>query len=34
MNERALPEIMGRPGPVFVACKVVPELENEPIARC
>jgi len=31
--ERALPDIMGRPGPVFVACKVVPEIENEPIAR-
>ena len=31
--ERALPEIMGKPGPVFVSCKVVPEIENEPIAR-
>src|SRR6516162_10022989 len=31
--ERALPEIMGKPGPVFVACKVVPEIENEPIGR-
>ena len=31
--ERALPEIMGKPGPVFTACKVVPEIENEPIAR-
>ena len=31
--ERALPEIMGQPGPVFVACKVVPEIENEPIGR-
>ena len=31
--ERALPEIMGAPGPVFVACKVVPEIENEPIGR-
>jgi phosphonopyruvate decarboxylase len=31
--ERALPEIMSRPGPVFVACKVVPEIENEPISR-
>src|SRR5271165_3205451 len=31
--ERALPEIMGMPGPVFVACKVVPEIENEPIGR-
>jgi hypothetical protein len=24
---------MGAPGPVFVACKVVPEIENEPIGR-
>ena len=31
--ERALPEIMGKPGPVFTACKVVPEIENEPIGR-
>src|SRR5271165_1222814 len=31
--ERALPEIMGMPGPVFVACRVVPEIENEPIGR-
>jgi len=31
--ERALPEIMGKLGPVFVACKVVPEIENEPIGR-
>ena len=31
--ERALPEILGAPGPVFVACKVVPEIENEPIGR-
>lgn len=31
--ERALPDIMGGPGPVFVACKVVPEIENEPISR-
>ena len=31
--ERALPEIMGKPGPVFTTCKVVPEIENEPIAR-
>ena len=31
--ERALPEIVGKPGPVFVACKVVPEIENEPIGR-
>ena len=31
--ERALPGIMAAPGPVFVACKVVPEIENEPIGR-
>ena len=31
--ERALPEIMGKPGPVFVSCKVVPEIENAPIGR-
>jgi len=31
--ERALPDIMGGPGPVFIACKVVPEIENEPISR-
>ena len=31
--ERALPGIMAAPGPVFVACKVVPEVENEPIGR-
>jgi thiamine pyrophosphate-dependent acetolactate synthase large subunit-like protein len=31
--ERALPEIMRLPGPVFVACKVVAEIENEPIGR-
>jgi len=31
--ERALPEIFSAPGPVFVACKVVPEIENEPIGR-
>ena len=31
--ERGLPTIMAGPGPVFVACKVVPEIENEPIAR-
>jgi thiamine pyrophosphate-dependent acetolactate synthase large subunit-like protein len=30
---RELPSIMARPGPVFVACKVVPEIENEPIGR-
>jgi len=28
-----LPGILGRPGPVFVALKVVPEVENEPIGR-
>ena len=27
----ALPEILGQPGPVFVAMKVVPEVENEAI---
>jgi thiamine pyrophosphate-dependent acetolactate synthase large subunit-like protein len=31
--ERALPDIFAAPGPVFVACKVVPEIENEPIGR-
>jgi thiamine pyrophosphate-dependent acetolactate synthase large subunit-like protein len=29
----ALPAIMGGPGPVFVACKVVPEIENMPIGQ-
>ena len=29
----ALPEILGKPGPVFIAVKVVPEIENEPIGR-
>jgi thiamine pyrophosphate-dependent acetolactate synthase large subunit-like protein len=29
--DRALPEIMGRSGPVFVALKVYPEIENAPI---
>jgi thiamine pyrophosphate-dependent acetolactate synthase large subunit-like protein len=29
----ALPGIMAGPGPVFVACKVVPEIENAPIGR-
>ena len=29
--DRALPEILGRPGPVFVALKVYPEIENAPI---
>ena len=28
---KALPDILGKPGPVFVACKVVPEVENEAI---
>jgi sulfopyruvate decarboxylase subunit beta len=28
-----LPRIMDEPGPVFVACKVVPEIENAPIGR-
>ncbi len=31
--ERALPDILGQPGPVFAACKVFPEIENEPIGR-
>jgi thiamine pyrophosphate-dependent acetolactate synthase large subunit-like protein len=30
---RALPAILERPGPVFVALKLVPEIENEPIGR-
>jgi thiamine pyrophosphate-dependent acetolactate synthase large subunit-like protein len=30
---RALPEILAAPGPVFVAAKVLPEIENEPIHR-
>ena len=30
---RELPAILERPGPVFVALKVVPEIENEPIGR-
>jgi len=29
--QRALPDILGRPGPVFVALKVYPEVENAPI---
>ena len=29
----ALPEILGKPGPVFVAMKVNPEVENKPIAE-
>ena len=28
-----LPGILARPGPVFVALKVLPEVENEPIGR-
>jgi len=30
---KALPEILSGPGPVFVALKVFPEIENEPIGR-
>jgi thiamine pyrophosphate-dependent acetolactate synthase large subunit-like protein len=30
---RELPGIMDKPGPVFVALKVFPEVENEPIGR-
>ena len=30
---RELPAIIGRPGPVFVALKVYPEIENDPIGR-
>jgi sulfopyruvate decarboxylase subunit beta len=30
---RELPAILEQPGPVFVALKVVPEIENEPIGR-
>jgi thiamine pyrophosphate-dependent acetolactate synthase large subunit-like protein len=30
---RELPAILGRPGPVFVALKVYPEVENDPIGR-
>jgi phosphonopyruvate decarboxylase len=30
---RELPAILGRPGPVFVALKVYPEVENAPIGR-
>jgi sulfopyruvate decarboxylase subunit alpha len=29
----ALPDILGKPGPVFVAVKVAPEIENAPIGR-
>ena len=28
-----LPEILDKPGPVFVALKVAPEIENAPIGR-
>ncbi len=31
--EREMPAIIGRLGPVFVALKVYPEVENEPIGR-
>jgi thiamine pyrophosphate-dependent acetolactate synthase large subunit-like protein len=31
--KRELPAILGRPGPVFVALKVYPEVENAPIGR-
>ena len=31
--QRALPEILGRPGPVFVALKVHAEIENAPISQ-
>ena len=30
---REMPAILGRPGPVFVALKVYPEVENSPIGR-
>jgi thiamine pyrophosphate-dependent acetolactate synthase large subunit-like protein len=30
---RELPALLERPGPVFVALEVVPEIENEPIGR-
>src|SRR6478672_3817888 len=30
---KALPDILGKPGPVFVAMKVVPEVENEAIGQ-
>jgi len=30
---RKLPEILGQPGPVFVAMKVHPEVENKPIGQ-
>jgi thiamine pyrophosphate-dependent acetolactate synthase large subunit-like protein len=31
--QEALPDILGQPGPVFVALKVYPEVENDPIGR-
>jgi thiamine pyrophosphate-dependent acetolactate synthase large subunit-like protein len=31
--DRALPQIMEKPGPVFVALKVYPEVENTPIGQ-
>ena len=31
--ERGLPGILAEPGPVFVALKVLPEVENSPIGR-
>jgi sulfopyruvate decarboxylase subunit beta len=31
--ERGLPGVLGEPGPVFVALKVLPEVENSPIGR-
>jgi phosphonopyruvate decarboxylase len=31
--DRALPQIMDKPGPVFVALKVYPEIENAPIGQ-
>jgi thiamine pyrophosphate-dependent acetolactate synthase large subunit-like protein len=31
--DRALPQIMEKPGPVFVALKVYPEVENAPIGQ-
>jgi thiamine pyrophosphate-dependent acetolactate synthase large subunit-like protein len=29
----ALPDILSKPGPVFVSCKVYPEVENTPIGQ-
>jgi thiamine pyrophosphate-dependent acetolactate synthase large subunit-like protein len=31
--QRAMPEILAQPGPVFVALKVFPEIENAPISQ-